>query len=73
MRVLSWIVGRCRGTHSHREPLGWMPEFEDMHWQGLEFGAISTPASHIDRSAWERELKLHDELFAKLRTSCRKL
>ncbi len=69
MRVLSWIVGRCQGqAHAIETPLGWMPEFDDMHWQGLEFGADKyASVTNIDRAAWERELKLHDELFAKLK------
>ena len=69
MRVLSWIVGRCQGqAHAIETPLGWMPEFEDLHWQGLEFGADKyASVSNIDRAAWGRELQLHDELFAKLK------
>ncbi len=68
MRVLSWIVGRCQGrAHAVETPLGWMPEFEDMQWQGLDFSAEKyASVTNIDRAAWERELKLHDELFVKL-------
>jgi phosphoenolpyruvate carboxykinase (GTP) len=45
-----------------------MPEFDDLHWQGLEFGADKyASVTSIDRAAWGRELKLHDELFAKLK------
>jgi phosphoenolpyruvate carboxykinase (GTP) len=67
--VLSWIVGRCQGqAHAIETPLGWMPEFDDLHWQGMEFGADKyASVTNIDRAAWERELKLHDELFAKLK------
>ena len=69
MRVLSWIVGRCQGqAHAIETPLGWMPEFGDLHWQGLEFGADKyASVTNIDRAAWKRELELHDELFAKLK------
>jgi phosphoenolpyruvate carboxykinase (GTP) len=69
MRVLSWIVGRCQGqAHAVETPLGWMPEFEDLRWQGLEFGADKfASVTNIDRAAWRRELQLHDELFAKLK------
>ena len=68
MRVLSWIVGRCQGqAHAIETPLGWMPEFDDLHWQGLEFGADRyASVTNIDRAAWKRELELHDELFARL-------
>ena len=69
MRVLSWIVGRCQGqAHAIETPLGWMPAFDDLHWQGLEFGADKYASlTSIDRADWERELKRHDELFAKLK------
>ena len=68
MRVLAWIVGRCRGrAHAVETPLGWMPEFGDLHWQGLDFGAEQfASVTNIDLAAWTEELKLHDELFARL-------
>jgi len=70
MRVLQWIVERCQGRgHGVETPLGIMPRFEDLNWHGLE--AKITPAqyvelSRIDLSAWQDELKSHDELFEKL-------
>jgi len=69
MRVLSWIVERCEGhAHAIETPLGWMPKFEDLHWEGLEFGADRYASiTDIDLAAWQRELKLHDELFARLK------
>jgi phosphoenolpyruvate carboxykinase (GTP) len=69
MRVLQWIVERCQGhAHGVETPLGLMPRFEDLNWEGLE---QLTPAqyaelSRIDLAAWHEELKSHDELFAKL-------
>jgi len=69
MRVLSWIAGRCLGqAHALETPLGWMPEFDDLHWNGLDFGKDKYASlTSIDRDAWSRELKSHDELFAKLK------
>jgi len=69
MRVLAWIVGRCQGqAHAVETPLGRMPEFDDLNWQGLEFSADKyASVTSIDPVAWERELILHDELFAKLK------
>ena len=70
MRVLQWIVERCQGRGRGVEtPLGIMPRFEDLNWHGLE--AKMTPAQYaelsgIDLSAWQDELKSHDELFEKL-------
>jgi phosphoenolpyruvate carboxykinase (GTP) len=69
MRVLSWIVGRCLGqAHAIETPLGWMPEFDDLHWSGLDFGKDKFASlTSIDSDAWRRELKSHDELLAKLK------
>jgi phosphoenolpyruvate carboxykinase (GTP) len=71
MRVLQWIVERCQGRARGTEtPLGIMPRFEDLNWQGLE---KLTPAQYaeltrIDSNAWQDELRSHDELFEKLGT-----
>jgi phosphoenolpyruvate carboxykinase (GTP) len=69
MRVLQWIARRCEGKVQGVEtPLGVMPRFEDLNWQGLErvspnqYGELT----QIDTSAWREELHSHDELFAKL-------
>ncbi len=37
MRVLEWIVKRCRGeARGHETELGWMPRYVEMTWWGLE-------------------------------------
>lgn len=37
MRVLDWIVGRCRGQGpGHETALGWMPHYEELNLDGLE-------------------------------------
>src|SRR5438876_1493844 len=69
MRVLQWVLERCQGHgHGVETPLGTMPRFEDLNWQGLEKVSPAQYAelTNIDRSAWHDELKSHDELFAKL-------
>src|SRR6185436_17930434 len=69
MRVLQWVVERCQGqAHGVETPLGTMPRFEDLNWNGLEKVSASgyEKLAHIDRKAWREELASHDELFAKL-------
>ena len=66
MRVLQWIVERCQGkAHAIETPIGWVPEFADLEWKGLEsFGrAKFSQVSTVDGAVWKRELKLHDELL----------
>ncbi|MCU0804724.1 MAG: phosphoenolpyruvate carboxykinase (GTP) [Burkholderiales bacterium] len=70
MRVLKWIVDRTRGQASGIEtPLGWVPDYDDLDWTGLEkfsrdqFKAVTS----IKHDEWEAELQSHDELFERLR------
>ena len=71
MRVLKWIVERCQGRASARESaLGWVPDYEDLEWNGLEsftqdqFRVVMA----IKRDEWELELTAHDELFETLKS-----
>jgi phosphoenolpyruvate carboxykinase (GTP) len=68
MRVLTWIIGRVQGTATaHQTPLGYIPAFADLDWNGLAFSADTFAAiTAVDRSQWQQELKLHDELLFKL-------
>lgn len=69
MRVLKWIVERARGHgFAIESPLGWMPRYEDLHWEGLEeftkeqFGTLMSVRS----DEWKNELHAQQELFSKL-------
>ena len=68
MRILKWIVDRSKGQAASIEsPLGWMPQYKDIDWRGLEF----TPEQFeelmsTNRDEWIAELASHDELFFKL-------
>ncbi len=69
MRVLKWVVQRAKGrTSAVESPIGWMPRYKDMDWNGLEsftqdhFNTIMS----VDREAWKQELLSHEELFSKL-------
>jgi phosphoenolpyruvate carboxykinase (GTP) len=58
------------GVPWHREPLGWMPRYEDIDWEGLEdFSEEDFYACMaVDRKEWEAELLQVEELFMKLHT-----
>jgi phosphoenolpyruvate carboxykinase (GTP) len=68
MRVLQWIVGRCEGkAHAVETPLGLMPAYDDLVWEGLDFGPDKFAAVTAIRGAeWQRELAAHDALFEKV-------
>jgi phosphoenolpyruvate carboxykinase (GTP) len=68
MRVLEWIVGRVRGRASGTEsPIGWMPRYEDLRWDGLDFPKDTfLRVMAVDRELWKGELLGHRELFEKL-------
>jgi phosphoenolpyruvate carboxykinase (GTP) len=68
MRVLQWIVDRCEGHgQAHATPIGLVPRYEDLHWEGSDFSAEQfDKVISLDVDAWKRELASHDELFAKI-------
>jgi phosphoenolpyruvate carboxykinase (GTP) len=69
MRVLRWIVERCRGQAGGIDSaLGTMPRFEDLDWTGLERLAPAQydELTRVDAEAWKDELVSHEELFGKL-------
>ncbi len=69
MRVLKWILDRCRGRAGAAESvLGWMPRKQDLEWSGLdaETQARYADLMAVERDPWIRELLQHEELFVKL-------
>jgi phosphoenolpyruvate carboxykinase (GTP) len=68
MRVLEWIINRCRGrAYAAETILGWMPRPNDIDLEGLnitpeQFAAVQA----IDVEAIKREILTHEELFLKL-------
>jgi phosphoenolpyruvate carboxykinase (GTP) len=68
MRVLKWMLDRIEGKAGGVENLfGTTPEFGDLNWDGLPFTKEQFEMiTSLDRAAWKEEVKLHDELFAKL-------
>ena len=68
MRILQWIFQRCsRKGGAVETPLGFMPNYADIDWSGLDFDSGRYGiATNIDSSQWARELERHDDLFAKI-------
>jgi phosphoenolpyruvate carboxykinase (GTP) len=68
MRVLKWIVDRVRGRALGKEtPIGWMPRYEDMEWNALDFSREKfDQLQEFNRDAWRKEVMEHEELFIDL-------
>ncbi|AKA35462.1 phosphoenolpyruvate carboxykinase (GTP) [Flagellimonas lutaonensis] len=68
MRVLEWIIGRVRGRAGAVEsPIGWMPTYKDINWDGLDFSIEQfDEIMDIDREQWKLEVLGHEELFEKM-------
>ena len=68
MRVLKWIIGRVHGEAGAIEsPIGWMPRYEDIDWNGLGFTHDQfVDIMFIDREAWKKEVLMHEELFERM-------
>lgn len=69
MRVLKWIIDRCRGRAAASETaLGWVPHWEDFDTAEL---ADFTPEKFdqlqaMNADEWRREILQQDELFMKI-------
>ena len=65
MRVLKWIIDRVHGRGFALEsPVGWMPQHEDLPWQGLDFDPKRFyELMMIERDAGALEAHAHEELF----------
>ncbi len=69
MRILKWIVDRSNGRAMSQEtPLGWVPRYEDIDWEGVTFTKEQwNEVMSIDRKKWKEVLSLqHEESFLKL-------
>lgn len=69
MRVLQWVVERCRGRAGATQSLlGWMPRAQDLEWSGLHDAVRERyqELMAVEREAWMQELLLHQELLAGL-------
>lgn len=67
MRVLKWIIDRCDGRALAIEsPLGWLPGWDDLTWDGLEFKPDDFFAiMKIDQEVARQETVEQEELFTR--------
>ncbi len=68
MRVLEWIINRCRGrAYAYEAPLGWMPKPDDIDLEGLDIDAGDFRAlERIDPQAFKAEILGQEELLLRL-------
>ena len=68
MRVLHWIVERAHNRGGGQEtPIGWMPHYDDIEWNGLNFPRDKfEEVQKFDRRSWRAEVIGHEELFIDL-------
>ncbi len=68
MRVLAWILARSKGRIGAAEtPIGWMPRFEDLSWEGSSVSAEQfAELTRVDAAAWQAELEQHAAWFESL-------
>lgn len=68
MRVLEWIIDRVEGRANAVEtPIGYMPTYDDINWQGMDFSKQQfETVTNLDKADWQKELASQDELFEKL-------
>lgn len=67
MRILSWIVDRCKGAADAVEtPIGYEPKPEEINIEGLEGISLDTIKNllNVDVNLWKEEAKGIHEFFA---------
>lgn len=68
MRPLLWMVQRATGRAGAKEtPIGWMPRYSDLNWDGLDFSEEQfNELMRFDRSRIRMQTLQHEELFLKM-------
>lgn len=69
MRVLKWMLDRLEGNGGGGEhAFGVSPDYDDLHWNGLDFTREQFEAvTSMNADEWREELKLHAALFDTLK------
>ena len=67
MRALQWVVERCTtGAEAIESPMGWVPPYEALNWEGLDFDKEPYyKIMNIDREIARREANDQEELFTR--------
>jgi len=65
MRVLEWIVDRVNGHNDANDtPIGWMPNYDDLNWKGLDFSPdLFSEIMTIDTADAMLEAEAQKDLF----------
>jgi phosphoenolpyruvate carboxykinase (GTP) len=65
MRVIKWIIDRMHGrARAVESPLGWMPRYDDIHWDGLDFPRERfNDLMAVNRDVQSADLLEHEALF----------
>jgi len=69
MRVLEWIVKRCKGgAAGHETQIGWIPDYDNFNIEGLDGFSKEDfeKVMKFDRHEWRQELVSQGELFIDL-------
>ncbi len=67
IRVVKWVIDRVQGRgYGVESPLGYMPRYQDIHWEGLEFDPDTFYSlMSVNREKATEEARSHEELFDK--------
>ncbi|MCB1077829.1 MAG: phosphoenolpyruvate carboxykinase (GTP), partial [Verrucomicrobiae bacterium] len=68
MRVLEWIIDRCDGrAKGHEASIGWMPHYEELNFEGLDFSEEQfDELMHLDYEEFRQELLSGADLYLRL-------
>ena len=68
MRVLEWIVNRCRGRGvGHETQIGWMPRYDEINMDGLDMPREKfAQLMQVDLKEFRQELLTSEELYLDL-------
>lgn len=70
LRVLQWVCNRLESQSGYQGdsiPLGHIPKFEELTWQGIDFSPSEfTQVTQTTSAQWKQEFESHTEFFNKI-------